>query len=84
MSKLWVADASPLILLEKIGQLNLLIALCDKLVIPKGVIDELLKKDNEVIWQMFFSSSNKITILKEILPKIIKRLKGSFITTKRL
>ena len=41
MPDLWVCNASPLILLNRIGHLILLTELCETLVIPKAVIDEI-------------------------------------------
>lgn len=41
MAKRWAVNASPIITLTKIGQVNLLIQLCDELVIPQGVVDEI-------------------------------------------
>jgi predicted nucleic acid-binding protein len=37
----WVIDASPLITLAKIGQVSLLSELCDEMVIPGGVVEEI-------------------------------------------
>jgi predicted nucleic acid-binding protein len=37
----WVVNASPIITLTKIGQVNLLSQLCDELIIPQGVVDEI-------------------------------------------
>jgi predicted nucleic acid-binding protein len=68
VSKRWVVDASPLILLHKIDQLNLLAALSEELVIPKAVSDELLSyEDDRPVWQNFLGSSPKIIALKESL-----------------
>ncbi|MBM4031979.1 MAG: DUF3368 domain-containing protein [Planctomycetes bacterium] len=41
MAEVWVVNASPLILLGKIGQIGLLSRLCSKLVVPRGVAEEL-------------------------------------------
>ena len=38
----WVVNASPLILLGKIGRLNVLKELCDQFVIPDSVTEEIL------------------------------------------
>lgn len=46
MSRRWVVDASPLILLQKVGQIGLLHELCDELVVPEIVVREVgAKKD---------------------------------------
>lgn len=44
MSRRWVANASPLILLGKVGQVGLLAQLSDELVIPGAVIREVAAK----------------------------------------
>ncbi len=41
MTKLWVVNASPLIVLGKINQIDLLVHVSDTMVIPQGVIDEI-------------------------------------------
>ena len=69
MGDLWVCNTSPLILLHKIGQTGLLTDLCEKLVIPKGVVDELLYlKENKLSWDIFFSSK-KVEVLKEAITR---------------
>ncbi|TVL99855.1 MAG: DUF3368 domain-containing protein [Candidatus Brocadia sp. WS118] len=63
MHRRWVANTSPLILLSKIGYLNILTGLCSELVIPKGVIDELFfYKEEQLRWDLFLSSKNVITL----------------------
>ena len=47
MPDLWVCNASPLILLNRIGHLILLTELCETLVIPKAVIDEVLRSKED-------------------------------------
>ncbi len=44
MSRRWVANASPLILLGKVGQLSLLCQLADELVVPEMVVREVSAK----------------------------------------
>lgn len=44
MSRLWVANASSLILLGKASQTSLLVELCDELIIPKTVVREVREK----------------------------------------
>lgn len=41
MSRKWVINASPLITLAKISQINLLTQLCSEIVIPNGVVEEI-------------------------------------------
>ncbi|MDD5435137.1 MAG: hypothetical protein PH343_06885, partial [Nitrospira sp.] len=65
MSKQWISNASPLILLNKIDQLCLLTELSETLIIPKGVIDELfVHQEEQLPFESFFSSA-KIRISKE-------------------
>ena len=65
MGRRWVSDTSPLIFLNKLGRLDLLIDLCDEVVIPRAVADELLHyKKEQAIWNNFFTTS-KINILHE-------------------
>lgn len=67
MSNLWVCNTSPLILLHRIGQIVLLTDLCEKLVIPKGVIDEVLyHKEDITTWDRLFSSK-KVEVLKDAI-----------------
>lgn len=41
MVRRWAVNASPIITLAKIGRINLLPQLCDEMVIPQGVADEI-------------------------------------------
>lgn len=41
MTRRWAVNASPIIILTKIGRVDLLIQLCDELVIPHGVAEEI-------------------------------------------
>ena len=45
MTRRWVVNASPIITLPKIGQINLLAQLCGEMVIPQGVADEIEQGD---------------------------------------
>ncbi len=45
MSRRWAVNASPLIVLIKVGRVDLLTALCDELVIPAGSAEEVLRGD---------------------------------------
>lgn len=68
MSKRWVLDTSPLILLHKIDKLNLLVVLSEVLIVPNAVNDELLSyEEDRLVWQTFFDSSQKIIALKDSL-----------------
>ncbi|EKV02248.1 putative nucleic acid-binding protein [Leptolyngbya sp. PCC 7375] len=53
MTRRWAVNASPIITLAKIGRVDLLIQLCDQLVIPQGVADEIQNSgynDPAVTW----------------------------------
>ena len=67
MSKLWIPNTSPLILLNKIDHLHLLTELSETLIIPRAVIDELLMNQEGQIQFDTFLSSEKVRILKEYL-----------------
>ncbi|MEH1908895.1 DUF3368 domain-containing protein [Nostoc sp.] len=48
MTRQWVVNASPLIVLTKINQVHLLSELCSKVVIPSGVVQEIcIAPDND-------------------------------------
>ena len=65
MSKQWISNASPLILLNKIDHLYLLTELSGALIIPKCVIDELSFHQKEQLpFEAFFSSA-KVRTFKE-------------------
>ncbi len=53
MVKRWVVNASPIISLSKIDRIHLLSEVCDRVVIPQGVADEINlggSADSAVIW----------------------------------
>ncbi|MEQ8752208.1 MAG: hypothetical protein RID09_01660 [Coleofasciculus sp. G1-WW12-02] len=53
MVKGWVVNASPIISLTKIDRIHLLSELCDEVVIPQGVADEILLggyADSAFLW----------------------------------
>lgn len=63
MANKWVCNASPLILLNRISSLELLMELSDSLVIPHGVIEEVMPyEDDTPHWQAFFGSSKVLKI----------------------
>jgi predicted nucleic acid-binding protein len=48
VTRRWVVNASPLIVLAKINQVNLLFELCDEVIIPSGVVREIcVAPDND-------------------------------------
>jgi predicted nucleic acid-binding protein len=53
LSKIWVLDASSLIILGKLSFLNILNHLCGELIIPNGVVEEILRgtdNDKAKVW----------------------------------
>ncbi len=53
MARCWVVNASPIISLTKINRIHLLSELCDEVVIPQGVADEITLggyADSAVTW----------------------------------
>jgi predicted nucleic acid-binding protein len=53
VARRWVVNASPIITLAKIERINLLPQLCDEMVIPQGVADEIQQggyNDNALTW----------------------------------
>lgn len=61
MSEQWVCNASPLILLKHIGHLRLLTDLCDILVVPNGVVNEILRYEEEAPTLKAFLAFPKVT-----------------------
>ncbi len=60
MVKRWVVNASPIISLAKIDRIHLLSELCDEVVIPQGVADEIDLggyTDSAVIWLQQFGQA---------------------------
>lgn len=63
MASKWVCNASPLILLHRIGHLSLLTELSDSLVIPHGVIEEVMPyEDDTQGWEAFFGSPKVLKV----------------------
>ena len=57
MAKKWVVNASPIISLCNIDKVSLLVELCDELLIPKGVAEEINQgpeNDPAKIWLQQF------------------------------
>jgi len=73
MSRRWVANASPLILLGKVGQTRLLRDLADELLIPEAVAREVgVKGDGERMLQELLSSPS-VSLAGEIaVPKDVE------------
>lgn len=61
MSRRWVINASPLILLGKIDRLSLALDLCDELIVPAAVIQEVsVKTDGSAVVDQLESHSNAL------------------------
>ena len=61
MLKKWVVNASPIISLCSIAKASLLFELCDELLIPKGVAEEInrgAEEDPAKIWLHEFGAAN--------------------------
>ena len=58
----WVVNASPLILLAKIGHLHLLTELADELVVPEAVLDEVNVGPEDDPARRFFVSTSLPTV----------------------
>lgn len=59
MADVWVCNASPLILLHRIGHLRLLSKLCNSIVIPQCVIEEVLPYEDDMTeWKAFLGFPN--------------------------
>lgn len=68
MADIWVCNASPLILLHRIGHLSLLSKLCDSLTIPKGVIEEVLPyEENMSELEAFLGLPNVLKLNNDIV-----------------
>jgi predicted nucleic acid-binding protein len=80
VSDQWVCNASPLILLKHIGHLRLLTDLCDILVVPKGVVNEILQYKEESPTFEAFLASPKVTRVQSDIT--IKPVVSSFLRRK--
>ena len=66
MADVWVCNSSPLILLHRIGHLRLLSKLCNSIVIPQCVIEEVLPYEDDMTeWKAFLGFPN---VSKWMLP----------------
>jgi hypothetical protein len=59
MSRHWVVDASPIILLTKTGHLDLLPASADALLIPEAVAEEIRKGPSDDPAQAWFDAEGE-------------------------
>jgi len=55
----WVVNASPLILLSKVGQAELLVRLPDEVFVPQAVAREILAGPKDDLARFFACSKNK-------------------------
>ena len=52
MAERWVVNASPIIVLAKVGHAHLLSALVNEIVVPQIVVDEIIQSAAEMIRQL--------------------------------
>jgi predicted nucleic acid-binding protein len=72
VGEVWVVNSSPTILLGKIQQLDLLPGLCEKLVIPQGVVDEIMNGPNYDPARFWLSQSGHGFISPDVpIPAIV-------------
>lgn len=72
MNERWVVNASPLILLGKIGHLTLLPKLCAELVIPTGVAAEVRKGGADDVASLWLDVSARTNILDaSVVPPLV-------------
>ncbi|MGR8933518.1 MAG: hypothetical protein ACU837_03920 [Gammaproteobacteria bacterium] len=62
MAELWVVNASPLIVLGKAGQLELLVQLAETLVVPMAVYRETTVRKEETSLLAFFEKGDSLRI----------------------
>ncbi len=73
MTSRWVANSSPLILLGKAEQLELLAELAGELVVPRSVLQEVTVRKDEAPLAHFLESSSAVRIEADcaILPEVL-------------
>lgn len=71
MNDQWVVNASPLIILAKIGRQHLLTLLPDKLVVPQAVVDEISVGPEDDPARQFLATSNLTIVEIESNPNIV-------------
>jgi len=72
VSRIWVCNASPVIILSKAEALFLLYELAERILIPEGVRDELIVKAGQDIKNFLKNKKVKVVKVKNIEPKIIE------------
>ena len=79
MTNLWVVDSSPLIVLGKAGQLELLAKLAEKLVVPAAVIREVTVRREEALLMEFLETLSPLQIEPncEVCPEVLAWALGS-------
>jgi predicted nucleic acid-binding protein len=63
----WVSDSSPLILLGKIGRLDLMIGSSERLLIPQAVADEVAAKSDGIRLIAELSTEARITFVPSVI-----------------
>lgn len=72
MGKVWVCNASPIILLSKAESLFILTELTDRVIIPNGVKHELSKKIDDRIQEFFSNKKVKLVKLRKVNLKVLE------------
>ncbi len=72
MSKVWVCNASPIILLSKAESLFLLTELTDRVIIPNAVVQELSVKIDKRIQDFLTHQKVKVVKVGKIDPKVLE------------
>ncbi len=72
MSRVWVCNASPIILLSKAESLFLLTELADKVIIPKGVKQELSVKIDKKVKDFLNHRKVEVVNVKKVDPKVVE------------
>lgn len=61
----WIVNASPLILLGKMGRLNLLVALADELILPRAVLREIQVRKNETAITEYLKHEQRFHVVED-------------------
>jgi len=72
VGKVWVCNASPIILLSKAESLFILTELTDRVIIPNGVKHELSKKIDDRIQEFFSNKKVKLVKLRKVNLKVLE------------
>jgi len=68
VAKGWVCNASPLILFRRITRLDLLKALCGPLIVPGGVLEEVMANPQETQHWETFAKTVEVVHISTVAP----------------